>query len=106
LLCGDAAETCDKVFFGRILRRQEDYSTRQLGAFGFDLGASACFFEQPWSRISTALTEADQSWLLNEAAFGLRGLGRLTEALEPMRAGLEAAVKNETRRTPPAPPAT
>ena len=56
--------------------------------FRFHLGAIACFFEQPWSRVSPALTEADQAWLLDDAAFTLRALGRLTEALEPMRAGL------------------
>ena len=33
---------------------------RKLGAFGSDLGAVACFFETPWSRVSPALTEADQ----------------------------------------------
>ena len=59
------------------------------------MGAIACFFETPWSRVSPALTEADQAWLLNEAAFRLRALGRLTEALEPMRAGLEMRVKQE-----------
>ena len=59
------------------------------------MGAVACFFETPWSRVSPALTEADQAWLLNEAAFRLRALGRLTEALEPMRAALEMGVKQE-----------
>ena len=76
-------------------RGNEAYSTKKLGAFGSDLGAVACFFETPWSRVSPALTEADQAWLLNEAAFCLRALGRLTEALEPMRAGLEMRVKQE-----------
>ena len=50
-------------------------------------------FETPWSCVSPALTEADQAWLLNEAAFRLRALGRLTESLEPTRAGLENYVK-------------
>jgi hypothetical protein len=59
------------------------------------LGAVACFFETPWSRLSPAVTEAAQAWLLNEAAFRLRALGRLTEAVEPMRAGMEARVKLE-----------
>ncbi len=89
-------EACDKVYFTRIKRREENYSSRKLGAFGFDLGAVACFFESPWSRISSALGEIWQAWLLNEAATRLRALGRLTEALEPMRAGLELAVKQET----------
>jgi tetratricopeptide (TPR) repeat protein len=57
------------------------------------LGAVACFFQEPWSRLSPALTEAAQAWLLNQAASGLRALGRVTEALEPMRTGLEMHVK-------------
>ena len=88
-------EACAKAYRDRILRGREFYSTNKLGAFGSDLGAVACFFETPWSRVSPALTEADQAWLLNEAAFRLRALGRLTEALEPMRAGLENVVKRE-----------
>jgi tetratricopeptide (TPR) repeat protein len=88
-------QACDKVYFARILRGQENYSTFKLGALGSDLGAIACFFETPWSRISPTLTEIWQAWLLNEAAFGLRALGRLTEALEPMRAGLEMRVKQD-----------
>src|ERR1019366_4213050 len=50
---------------------------------------------QPWSRVSPALTEADQPWLLSEAGLRLRALGRLTEAVEPMRAGLEMCIKQE-----------
>ena len=99
-------EACDKVYFARILRRERKLQREKLGAFGSDLGAVACFFETPWSRVSPALTEADQAWLLNEAAFRLRALGRLTEALEPMRAGLEMDVKQEElgrrRRAAPA----
>ena len=86
-------EACDKVYFARIKRRDENYSSRKLGAFGADLGAVACFFEPPWSRVSPALTEADQAWLLNEAAFRLRALGRLAEALDPMRVSGEMDVK-------------
>jgi tetratricopeptide (TPR) repeat protein len=55
----------------------------------------ACFFETSWSRVSPELTEDHQAWLLNEAAFTLRGLGRLTEALEPMQAGLENYLRQE-----------
>jgi tetratricopeptide (TPR) repeat protein len=88
-------EACDKVYIDRIARGHEAYAVRKLGAFGSDLGAVACFFETPWSRVSPALTVADQAWLLNEAAFRLRALGRLTEALEPMRGGLEMRIKQE-----------
>ena len=59
-------EACDKVYFTRIRRGNEDYTARRLGAFGSDLGAIACFFETPWSRVSPALTEADEAWLLTK----------------------------------------
>jgi tetratricopeptide (TPR) repeat protein len=99
---GRQQEACERVFGDRILRGTgEDgfYSTRKLGAFGADLSAVACFFESPWSRVSSALTEAAQAQLLNGAALNLRGLGRLNEALEPMRAGLEGAVRLEDWRS-------
>lgn len=91
-------EACDKVYFARIHRREEAYSARKLGAYGSDLGAIACFFASPWSRVSPELTEKDQAWLLNEAATRLRALGRLTEAIEPMRTGLEIGVKQKNWR--------
>ena len=85
-------ETCDKVYIDRILRGTGSdgfYSTSKLGAIGANLAAVANFFDEAWSQVSPNLTAADQAWLLNEAAFSLRALGRLTEALQPMRASLE-----------------
>jgi hypothetical protein len=90
---GMQQEVCDKVYFTRILRGQEHYSWKKLGSFGPDLGAIACFFTQPWSRISAVVTESDQAWLLHQAALYLHALGRLTESLEPMRAGLPIELK-------------
>jgi tetratricopeptide (TPR) repeat protein len=91
-LAGRHQEACDKVYFDRILRGTGSdgfYSTRKLGAIGADLAAVAAFFDAPWSQVSPNLTEADQAWLLSEAATRLRALSRLSEALQPMRAGLE-----------------
>jgi hypothetical protein len=88
-------EVSDKVYSRRILRGNENYSVKKLGALGIDLGAVAYFFETPWSRVSPSLREADQALLLNDAAYRLRALGRLTEALDPMRAALEMGVKQE-----------
>jgi hypothetical protein len=89
-------EACDKVYFARITRRQEFYSTKRLGAFGSDLGAVASFFEQPWGRVSSALTESDRAWLLNLASAFLRNLGRLIDAREPMRAAVDMRVEQNT----------
>lgn len=88
-------EVCEKVYFERINRGQEFYSTRKLGAFGSDLGAVACFFDVPWTRVSPEVSEGYQAWLLHQAAFRLRALGRLTEALEPMRVSGEMDVSRE-----------
>jgi hypothetical protein len=93
-LAGMYREARRDTYRGRILRREENYSTFMLGALASDLGAIACFFEQPWSRLTPELSYSDQLWLLNEAAYSLRGLGRLTEALAPMQAGLAGQIKS------------
>ena len=97
-LAGRQQEACDLVYLDRILRGTGSdgfYSTNKLGAIGADLAAVAAFFDEPWSRVSRNLTEADQAWLLNGAAHRLRALGRLTEALQPTRAGLEMYVQQK-----------
>lgn len=100
-LAGRHQEALYEVYIDRILRiggSDGFYSTFKLGAIGPDLAAVAAFFErssEPWSRLSPNLSERDQSWLLNEAACRLRALGRLTEALQPMRAGLEMVVQQQ-----------
>ena len=97
-LAGRQQEACEKVYRDRILRGTGSdgfYSMNKLGAIGADLAAVAAFFDEPWSKVSPNLTEADQAWLLSEAAFRLRALGRLTEALQPMRAGLEMRVQQQ-----------
>jgi tetratricopeptide (TPR) repeat protein len=88
-------EACDKVYFARIARGNEGYAVKKLGVFGSELGAIACFFDSPWSRISSALTESDQAWVLGQSAFRLRALGRLAEALEPLRATKDIEVEHE-----------
>jgi len=82
-----------KVWHDRILGCVKAVSTKKLGAFESELGSAFCFFESPWDRISPALEEPTQAWILNHAAFCLRALGRLTEALEPMKVSGEIDVK-------------
>ncbi len=89
-------EVLDAVYHDRILRgtgADGAYSIKKLGAFGADLAAIAAFFDEPWSRPALGLSEPARAWLLNQAAFCLRALGRLQEALEPMRAGAERDVQ-------------
>ncbi len=92
---GRQREACDRVYFERILRREENYSAHKLGAVRSNLGAIACFFERSWSHVSPALPETARAWLLNQAGSHLRALVRLTEAGEPMRRALEWALEHE-----------
>lgn len=91
-------EVLQKIYIDRILRgigADGFYSSRKLGAYGANLGALACFFAEPWTRPSPALDERTQSWLLGETASQLRALGRLGEALGPMRIAAEMARNQE-----------
>jgi tetratricopeptide (TPR) repeat protein len=85
-------EAMNEVYLARILRGVEQYSWRKLGSFGNDLSAIGCFFNPPWSRLASTLRRSTQAFLLSQAALYLHALGRLTEALEPMRVGVQAYV--------------
>ena len=89
---GRVREARDEVYRRRIQRGDEFYSSRKLGAFGSELTALSAFFAEGWEEPSAELPEATRAWLLNEAAFDLRALGRLAEAVEPMRAGLDMGI--------------
>lgn len=86
---GRQQEACDEVYWRRIQRGNKAYSLKKLGAFGSDLTALSGFFDHLWDRPSAGLHEASQGFVLNQAGTDLRALGRLTEAIQPMEAGLE-----------------
>ncbi|MDP9193007.1 MAG: NACHT domain-containing protein [Acidobacteriota bacterium] len=86
-------EEAYEVWHDRILRCVNAVSTKKLGAFASDLGVAFSFFESPWDRISPVLEEPTQALILHHAAFCLRALGRLIEALEPMKVSGEIDVK-------------
>jgi tetratricopeptide (TPR) repeat protein len=92
---GRQQEAMTEVFWRRIRRGREAFSVHKLGAFGSELTALAGFFDRPWSKPSTRLTAAYQALVLNDAAFYLRALGRLAEAVEPMRASMEMDIERE-----------
>ena len=86
------------VYRDRILRGTGNdgfYSTSKLGAVEADLGAVRNLFAEPWGRPAPGLAPDGQAWLLNQAAFMLRALGRLGEAVEPMRVSMEMDIERE-----------
>jgi tetratricopeptide (TPR) repeat protein len=95
---GKHQEAMAGVFYRRILRDNEHFSWRNLGAFGADLAALAGFFETPWWRPVAGLTENHHAFVLAMAGFHLRALGRLQEAAEPMQAALQARISQESWR--------
>lgn len=88
----------DEVYIERILRGTGSdgfYTLHKLCAFGADLAAVACFFDDTWHQVSPQLSEMDCGWVLGQAAFDLRAVGRLEEALEPMHSSAEMTEASE-----------
>jgi hypothetical protein len=83
-------EVLHDVIVRRILRGSEYFSTRKLGAFGSDLSAFFGFFTRPWIDLVSQLSDEDRSFILECVGVRLRGLNRLSEAVEPMEAAVRA----------------
>jgi tetratricopeptide (TPR) repeat protein len=89
---GKHQEAYDEVFRKRIRRDQDDYAVKKLGTIGSELAVISVFFDSPWQKVVVSLREQSKGWLLNTAGFDLRSLGRLVEAAQPMKAGLEGLI--------------
>ncbi len=92
---GRHTEALDEVYCPRIQRDEEGYSSKKLGAFGSELATLSGFFDPPWSAPVGGLSDAANSFVLGEAGYALRALGRMAEAVESMKAGLDADVQRE-----------
>ncbi|MEM7042238.1 MAG: TIR domain-containing protein [Pseudomonadota bacterium] len=93
---GRRQEVYHDIYRARIVRKNEAYLVHKLGAFGADLGLMASFFDPPFDSPATDLAERTRAWLLNQVAHNLRALGRLGEAVAPMRAVLERDVEEQS----------
>ncbi len=88
-------QALEEVYWPRILRKAEFYLTIKLGAFSDDLAALAHFFTRPWQEPTTGLTESVKAFVLSDVGFDLRALGRLAEAVQPMRASLAIHIQQK-----------
>jgi tetratricopeptide (TPR) repeat protein len=86
---GLAQEALYEVYWERILRKEEQFSWKKLGAFGADLAAMAAFFDHTWDRPTAEITDEVKAFVLNQAGVYLRASGRMHEAAQPFRASLE-----------------
>lgn len=94
-LAGRHDECFNEVYWPRIVRGDEKFATTKLGLFGQDLATLASFFEKPFHAPSSQLHASRQALVLNLAGFALRAIGRLPDAVEPMRAGMEGSARDE-----------
>jgi tetratricopeptide (TPR) repeat protein len=85
---GKNQEALHEVYYERIRRGKEAFNWRMLGAFGSEVAVLSASFDPPWERLAPGLHEAWQAFVLNEAGFALRALGRLPEAAGLMRLGV------------------
>jgi len=81
-----------EVYWHRIRRRDEAFNIKKLGAFGADLVAVSGFYYSLWDKPVAELRETSKAYVLNEAGFDLRALGRLKEAVQPLKAVLDAII--------------
>ncbi len=85
---GHYEEALFKIYWQRIRRGNEAFSTSRLGAYSADLAALTAFFDEPWTKPVASLTERSAGLVLNQAGYRLKALGRLLEATKPMEASL------------------
>jgi hypothetical protein len=83
-------EALNDVYWERILRKGESYSTRRQGLFGEDLIMLSGFFESLWDRPRAKLDSHWKARLLGLAGTRLRAQGRLREAVVATEASLRA----------------
>jgi tetratricopeptide (TPR) repeat protein len=88
-------ETLIDVYWKLIKRSDEHYCTKKLGAFGSDLAALSHFFEVPWSKPAEELSDLDKVDVLSWAAFDLRAVGRMKEAIPPMKTAFKSYITHE-----------
>jgi hypothetical protein len=89
------------VYFKRICLGQErgdSYVAFKLGAIASDLSLITSFFDHPWLVPNAKLDTKDQAWLISEAGFQLRALGRFDDAHQPTRKGAEMTAKHGNRQ--------
>lgn len=81
---GDYVEAF-KLYWDRILRGFEYFSTYKICAFTLELSALTGFFEKSWSKTAESLSKKDSARVQSQVGYCLRAIGSLEEALTPLR---------------------
>lgn len=87
-----------EVYYSRIARKDEAYNVKRLGAFADELAVISCFFTEVWGKPSSKLKDLWQIRIVGGAGYCLLALGRLREALAPVEAGIEMALRQKNMK--------
>jgi hypothetical protein len=96
-----AQEAFGEVYLPRVLRGDEKFLWRKFSALNANLAALALFFDETWNTPASGLNENTKARVLSFAAFALRALGRLREAVEPFQASLKGLLVQKSGNKPP-----
>lgn len=90
---GLQTEAFARVYWPRILRGYEYFSTYEIAAFGAELAALGAFFTRKWTELSGDLSDQQRGLLLGQVGYCLRAVGSLAEAVTPLRAATEIFIR-------------
>ncbi|HYP27556.1 MAG TPA: restriction endonuclease [Blastocatellia bacterium] len=92
---GRHQEALEEVYWLRIQREKEAFSTKKLGAIGANLAVLSNFFEAVWEQPDAGLSDVSKAYVLTSVGYCLRALGRLQEAAEAIQAGQQINITRQ-----------
>lgn len=92
-------EVLDEVYWEKIMRADRNFLVRNLGAWETDLSLVCYFFPKgDFGELPLLTKPADQCYLMNEAAAGLKSIGRPEEALPLYQKKIEMQIADKDWR--------
>jgi hypothetical protein len=88
LRAGKVEEVFYDIYIRRIRRGADSHLGQGLGAYGAFLTVVSQFFRKPWLELNPELSKRIQAYMLTEASYALRAVGRLKQSIPPREAAL------------------
>lgn len=80
------------VYWERIKRKHQHYSTANLGLFGLDLSMLSNFFEEKWSTPIDELHGTIKAYVFYWSGFSLTAIGFLKDSIAPLENALSSRI--------------
>lgn len=89
---GRYVEAISNVFYQRMTRKDEAFIIKKLGAFNLTLSLYAGFFDSLWNQLVPGLPDGLRGYILSNAGFCQKSLGRQAEGIQLMKVALEEEI--------------